>query len=377
MAEIRSGKRDGSVISSGTEHLDQKEGNEGWLQLRRELEDMGVSADVLSQHKHFIVDWFQKALTEDQNGGKYELLQISEISDAEETSDSIPRRPQPSLQFSRVPTLGVSTASHSLKNTRITITKDIPIDGSSLCQSSKDDDLDAVDHLLRHGVNVNYKSGTLPALGIAAMCGHAHVVQRLLNEPDIKVNLQNHLGHTPLSLASWYGHSAVVNLLLDDPTTAIDPNDEEEGQTPLSLAVEQGNTSIVLILLAKGANPNSQDRQGRTPLMWAAKKGRSEETKLLLAASQIMPNRTDRFGLSPLAQAVECGNNIIVRLLLAHPDVDIETADRHMTLIHRIKRHGDSDMMFFFDQAMARRGLATPRSISWTMKAYDLPLRSA
>ena len=365
MEEVQSGKREGSVISSGTEHLDQEEGNEGWLQLRRELEDMGVSADILSQHKHFVVDWFQKALTEDQNGYKNEHLQISEISDAEAKSDSIPQRSKPSLQDSRVPTHGISNASPSLKNAQVAVAKDILIKGSSLSQSSEGGDLDTVDYLLRHGVNVNYQSGTLSALGIAAMAGHSHIVQRLLNEPDIKVNLQNHLGHTPLSLASWYGHLAVVQLLLDSPTTAIDPNDEEEGQTPLSLAVEQGNTSIVLLLLAKGANPNSQDRQGRTPLMWAAKKGRPEETKLLLAASQIMPNRSDRFGLSPLAQAVKCGNDVIVRLLLAHPDVDINTPDRDMM------------MMVFFDQARARRALTTPRSTSATTEEYDLLIRSA
>ena len=377
MEEVRSGKREGSVISSGTEHLDEEEGDEGWLQLRRELEDVGVSADILSQHKHFFVNWFQKALTEDQNEDKYEFLQTSETSDAEEKSDSIPQRPKSSLQDSSVRTLGISTASPSLKNSQVAIAKNIPVKGSSLYQSIKGGDLDAVDYLLLHGINVNYQSGTLSALGIAAMGGHAHIVQRLLNEPDIKVNLQNHLGHTPLSLASWYGHLAVVQLLLDDPSTAIDPNDEEEGQTPLSLAVEQGNTSIVLLLLAKGANPNSQDRQGRTPLMWAVKKGRPEETKLLLAASQIMPNRRDRFGLSPLAQAIECGNDVIVRLLLAHPDVDINTPDRHMmTPILRVKRYGNRDMMILFDQARARRALATPHSTSATIE-YDLLLRSA
>ena len=367
MEEVRSGKREGSVISNGTEHLDQEEGDEGWLQLRRELEDMGVSADTLSQNKHFVVDWFRKALTKDQSVDKHEFFQMSDSSDAEEESDSTPQHPKLSLRYSTVQTAGVSSASSSIKNAQVAIAKDIPIKGSSLFQASFGGDLDAVNYLLQHGVNVNYESGTLSVLGIAAMIGHAHIVQRLLNEPDIKVNLQNHIGHTPLSLASWYGHSAVVQVLLNNPATAIDPNDEEEGQTPLSLAVEQGHTSIVRLLLAKGANPNSQDRQGRTPLMWAAKKERSEETKLLLAASQIMPNRSDRFGLSPLAEAVERGNDVIVRLLLAHPDVDMDTPDHHrMTPLHRAKRHGYRDMMIFFDQARARRASATSHSTSAT-----------
>ena len=68
MEEVRSGKRESSVASHGPELLDQEqESEEGWLQLRRELEDMGVSSEVLSQRKHFVVNWFRHALEQEDN----------------------------------------------------------------------------------------------------------------------------------------------------------------------------------------------------------------------------------------------------------------------------------------------------------------------
>jgi len=50
MEELRKGKREGSAASSVAENNEDDEG-ESWLQLRRELEDIGVSSAVLSQHK--------------------------------------------------------------------------------------------------------------------------------------------------------------------------------------------------------------------------------------------------------------------------------------------------------------------------------------
>jgi hypothetical protein len=35
-----------------------------WRCLRRELEDIGISAAVLTERKDFVIAWFQKAVTE-------------------------------------------------------------------------------------------------------------------------------------------------------------------------------------------------------------------------------------------------------------------------------------------------------------------------
>lgn len=45
-----------------------------------------------------------------------------------------------------------------------------------------------------------------------------------------------------------------------------------EGCSCVHIAAQFGHTAIVAYLVAKGVNPNMQDRNGMTPLMWSAHK---------------------------------------------------------------------------------------------------------
>jgi hypothetical protein len=57
---------------------------------------------------------------------------------------------------------------------------------------------------------------------------------------------------------------------------------DRRGQTPLSWAAENRHEAVVKLLLEKGAEPDSKDTiYGRTPLSWAAKTGREAVVKPL------------------------------------------------------------------------------------------------
>ena len=62
VAEIRSGKREGSVVSTQTLDTIAQNDKETWESLRRELEDVGISAEVITEKRQFIVTWFQEAV---------------------------------------------------------------------------------------------------------------------------------------------------------------------------------------------------------------------------------------------------------------------------------------------------------------------------
>jgi hypothetical protein len=62
VAELRAGKRNGSVISSRTIESLSKPDYDAWRQLRKELQDMGISVAVLNEHRHFITNWLKKAI---------------------------------------------------------------------------------------------------------------------------------------------------------------------------------------------------------------------------------------------------------------------------------------------------------------------------
>ncbi|MCJ1244035.1 hypothetical protein MMC30_001232 [Trapelia coarctata] len=66
ITEIRSGKREGSIISTQTFGSMVTNDRETWRTFRRELEDVGISPTVINEKRRFIVDWFQQAVAAGQ-----------------------------------------------------------------------------------------------------------------------------------------------------------------------------------------------------------------------------------------------------------------------------------------------------------------------
>jgi ankyrin repeat protein len=71
----------------------------------------------------------------------------------------------------------------------------------------------------------------------------------------------------------------VVKLLLEKGAD-VDSKDMG-GRTPLSWAARNGHEAVVTLLLEKGADVHSKDKDGRTPLSWAAGNGHEAVVKLL------------------------------------------------------------------------------------------------
>jgi ankyrin repeat protein len=142
---------------------------------------------------------------------------------------------------------------------------------------------EAVRLLLDAGVDVN---GAEPKRGQTALMwaaseGHADVVSLLL-ERGAKVDAVTKSGFNALVFATLKDHAASVRRLLQAGT---DPNYAMPGQTTkiLALAASNGSLGAALALVEGGADPNTADRAGNTPLHVAAQKGSLELVKKLLA----------------------------------------------------------------------------------------------
>lgn len=99
----------------------------------------------------------------------------------------------------------------------------------------------------------------------------------------------------------------------------IDPNSQDsEGKTPLITAAETGDTAIVELLLDKGSDPNIQDKFGKTALMRAAEKGHTKAVSTLLQNEHTKPNITDKFGKTALIYATDNSDTDIEAILLEH-----------------------------------------------------------
>ena len=106
-----------------------------------------------------------------------------------------------------------------------------------------------------------------------------------------------------LALACQYGDPDILAPLLDARANARVTAD---GTPVLSLCAGNASPGILERLIGAGANVESADPQGQTPLMWAAAKGRADNIRLLLRHGAAV-NRRTRGGFTPLFFALKSG----------------------------------------------------------------------
>ena len=83
---------------------------------------------------------------------------------------------------------------------------------------------------------------------------------------------------------------------------------------------------MVRLLLATGnVDVESKDRDGRTPLSWAAENGHEAVLRLLLATGNVDAESKDIGGQTPLSRAEENRREALVELLLATVIIDIDS----------------------------------------------------
>ncbi|KFA80114.1 hypothetical protein S40288_04664 [Stachybotrys chartarum IBT 40288] len=128
---------------------------------------------------------------------------------------------------------------------------------------------------------------------------------------------------TKLMIASFLGLSALVQLLLN--SGAEIESKDEMGQTPLSWAAIAGNKATIQLLLDNGAEIDARDERGQTPLSWAAAIENKDIVQLLLDNGANIESRDDR-GRTPLSWAAMSKNKGIVQLLLDN-GANIESRD--------------------------------------------------
>ncbi|KAI0532365.1 hypothetical protein GGR58DRAFT_490623 [Xylaria digitata] len=89
-------------------------------------------------------------------------------------------------------------------------------------------------------------------------------------------------------------------------------------RTPLLWAAARGREAVVKLLLEKGAELEAKDDDsyGRTLLLWAAEKGHEAVVKLLLEKGAELEAKDDNAGWTPLFWAAAEGHEAVVKLLL-------------------------------------------------------------
>lgn len=140
---------------------------------------------------------------------------------------------------------------------------------------------------------------------------------------DAGANANSHHkdGYSALMAASQNGSTEIVEELI---SRGADVNGStDEGTTALMYAVMGGHRDIVQTLVESSAQVNDQmtsnagSLAGFTSLMFSARNGLIDITKLLISAGAIV-DRTDADGETALFKATVGGHREIVRYLLDH-----------------------------------------------------------
>lgn len=118
-------------------------------------------------------------------------------------------------------------------------------------------------------------------------------------------------------------HKAVMRHSLPEVTQAIAQGGcvdalDREGRTPLFYAAKDGDSAIAGELIRNGANVNAQDKTLETPLHFAARAYQPEVAELLLKCGASV-DAQDAHGNTPLSRAIfdSKGRGQVIKLLLS------------------------------------------------------------
>lgn len=197
------------------------------------------------------------------------------------------------------------------------------------------------------------------ALCWAANEGQADVVKFILTRKPVEVLVKDEFGDTPVYLAALRGHANVVTMLLkamevkkdstewkmyievaEDVNAAISRTRIMVAQsydrmaeceidtylkriTPHVLAGEGSTVAVGFCFKSTRFDINATDKNGKTPLHWAAENGCTEVVELLLGTKQAdLTMRDFEKGWEPLYWAIQNDHAGVVNLLL--PDSSLE-----------------------------------------------------
>ncbi|XP_068656796.1 probable protein S-acyltransferase 23 [Aristolochia californica] len=199
----------------------------------------------------------------------------------------------------------------------------------------------AAQYIIDHGADANAADNSLQtALHWAAVRGSIPVADVLLQN-GARVEAADLNGYRATHVAAQYGQTTFLNHIIAKYGADFDSPDYD-GRSPLHWAAYKGFADTIRLLLFRDANPRRQDREGCTPLHWAAISGNVDACTILVhAGGKEELLLKDNAGFTPAQLASDKGH-------------------RHVAffLFNAQKAHGNSYKGKFCIEKLGRMGYA-------------------
>lgn len=203
---------------------------------------------------------------------------------------------------------------------------------NALQMSISDGRRDIFDLLIQCGANVNAKDyeGFTPLY--FAIHNDDSDFMNILIANGAEVNTKYPGGETLLKSAAKTGRTEAVQFLLE---AGANINENDNGRTALHAMLDIGSSNYnkyrlskdtLELLLSKGADVNLKDKDGRTPLHFAAESADGDIVELLLDKGADINAKDDESGFTALHHAAQFGNENAAELLITR-GADINAKD--------------------------------------------------
>lgn len=177
------------------------------------------------------------------------------------------------------------------------------------------DDVRTIDRLRQIGFDLNSPNPELePPLFLAVRSDALRVARFLIAQPEVDVNARGQADENALMLAALRGHLDLVEALLARRAEVNKP-----GWAPLHYAATHDGPNalaITRLLLEHHAFIDAESPNRSTPLMMAAKYGRSEVVRLLLEEGAD-PMARNQLGLTAIDFAHQAGRPSVAETIAA------------------------------------------------------------
>jgi len=180
---------------------------------------------------------------------------------------------------------------------------------TALMTAMRSGNIDAVKALLQHGADVKAKDAVTQQTALMwAVRSNFPAAVEILLEYGAEINARTRTGKTPAARPPGAGGgSHGVGIVRSGWPEQGFQGETPGGMTPLLYAARDGRTGIVRVLIAAKADVQQADVNGITPLLMAITNNHLDTAKLLLE-NAAAPNAADWWGRTPLYATVEIRN---------------------------------------------------------------------